>query len=113
MAALAGTTLVWPGTSLDRIWALNARAYHQLAPFGKTICIPFLFLGAALLLAGFGWLARRLWAWRLAVVIVAIQVAGDLLNLLRGDFVGGGTGFVIAAALLFYLTRPHVRAAFV
>ena len=23
MAALAGTTLVWPGTTLDRIWVLN------------------------------------------------------------------------------------------
>ena len=32
MAALAGTTLFWPGSDLDRIWVLNLRAYNKLAP---------------------------------------------------------------------------------
>jgi len=112
MAFLAGTTLVWRGTILDRIWVLNAPAYARLAPFGKTVGIPFLFLSATLLLAGIGWFSRRLWAWRLAVVIIATQVLGDLVNLLLGDFVRGGVGLVIAAALLFYLLRPRIRAAF-
>jgi len=112
MAFLAGTTLVWRGTILDRIWVLNAPAYARLAPFGKTVGIPFLFLSATLLLAGIGWFSRRLWAWRLAVAIIATQVLGDLVNLLLGDFVRGGVGLVIAAALLFYLLRPRIRAAF-
>ena len=112
MAALAGTTLVWPGTVLDRIWALNAPAYQRLAPLGRIIGIPFLFLSVILLLAGIGWFGRRLWGWRLAVAIIATQVAGDLVNLFLGDFVRGGVGFVIAGALLFYLLRPRVRAGF-
>jgi len=112
MAFLASTTLVWRGTILDRIWVLNAPAYARLAPFGKTVGIPFLFLSATLLLAGIGWFSRRLWAWRLAVAIIATQVLGDLVNLLLGDFVRGGVGLVIAAALLFYLLRPRIRAAF-
>jgi len=32
MAALAGTTLLWSGTGLDRIWMLNPSAHRQLAP---------------------------------------------------------------------------------
>jgi hypothetical protein len=48
MASLAGTTLVWRGTMLDRIWAFNLPAYRQLAPFGKMVGIPFLLLGATL-----------------------------------------------------------------
>jgi hypothetical protein len=39
----AGTTLVWPGTVLDRIWALNAVAFQQLAPLGVAggaACCP-------------------------------------------------------------------------
>jgi len=30
MASLAGTTLLWKGTVLDRIWLLNSAAYKQL-----------------------------------------------------------------------------------
>jgi hypothetical protein len=112
MASLAGITLVWPGTALSRMWVLNTAAYRQLAPLGWRIGIPFLVLGAALAAAGVGWLRRSPWAWRLALVIIAIQVTGDIFNLLRGDFVRGGTGVVIAGGLLLYLLQPNVRAPF-
>jgi hypothetical protein len=112
MASLAGTTLVWHGTSLDRIWALNRRAYEQLAPFGKAVGIPFLLLGVTLAIAGIGWFNYRPWGWRLAVAIVATQVLGNLVNAFTGDVVEGGIGFMIAGALLVYLLRPAVRNAF-
>jgi hypothetical protein len=112
MAALAGTTLIWRGTALDRVWVLNATAYRQLAPLGRIVGILFLVLSATLAAAGTGWFRRRLWGWRLAVGIIATQVLGDLVNFLMGDFVRGGTGFAIAGALLLYLLRPEVRAAF-
>ena len=113
MAFLAGTTLVWRGTILDRMWAINAPAYRQLAPFGKTVGIPFLLFGATLAVAGTGWFKRRVWGWRLAVSIIAVQVLGDLVNAFMGDLVRGGVGFVIAGALLVYLLRPQVKCAFV
>ena len=112
MACLAGTTLVWRGTVLDRMWALNAPAYRQLAPFGKTVGIPLLLLGATMAVAGTAWFKRRVWGWRLAVAIIATQVFGDLVNAFMGDLVRGGVGFVIAGALLVYLLRPQVRCAF-
>src|SRR5580704_4829133 len=74
MASLAGITLVWPGTALDRMWALNSRAHKELAPFGRAVGIPFLFLGAALAVAVIGWFKRRLWGWRLTIVVIATQV---------------------------------------
>src|SRR5579864_7336711 len=55
MASLAGTTLSWPGTSLDRVWALNPTAHKQLATFAKPAGILFLVLAATLALAGTGW----------------------------------------------------------
>jgi hypothetical protein len=112
MALLAGTTLIWRGTVLDRIWALNAGAYAQLAPYGKVIGVPFLGLSAALAVAGAGWFRRRVWGWRLAVAIIAMQVLGDLVNALMGQWVQGGVGVIVAGGLLFYLTRCRVRAAF-
>jgi len=112
MAFLAGTTLLWQGTILDRMWALNVSAHERLAAWGAVMGILFLLLSATLLAAGAGWGRRRRWGWWLAVGIIATQVFGDLINVLLGDIVRGLTGFIIAGALLFYLLRPTVRAAF-
>jgi hypothetical protein len=112
MASLAGATLLWRGTAFDRMWTLNPRAYKELAPLGKVVGIPFLILGVLLAVTCMGWFKRRVWGWRLAVAIIAIQVLGDLVNAFRGDVVRGCIGFVIAGALLVYLLRPRVRCAF-
>jgi hypothetical protein len=112
MASLAGITLVWRGTLLDRLWALNARAYGKLVPLGNAAGIAFLLLGAVLALAGAGWFRRRLWGWGLAVTIAATQVVGNLMNAIRGDSLRGGIGLILAGALLYFLLRPQVRIAF-
>lgn len=112
MAALAGATLVFPGTILDRAWRLNPVAYAQLAPLGVPVGIAFLALALVLAVAAAGWWRRRRWGWILAVVIIAIQVLGAFLNLLRGEVLRGAAGVLIASVLLFYTTRPRVRAAF-
>src|SRR6266481_4931759 len=112
IASLAGATLAWPGTSLDRTWVLNPTAHRQLATLGKPAGILFLLLSATLAVAATGWFQRRLWRWRLAVAVITTQVLGDLVNFFRGDWLRGGVGFSIAAALLFYLLRPAVRAVF-
>jgi hypothetical protein len=113
MASLAGITLVWRGTALDRIWTLNPRAYSELAPFGKPIGLLFLSLAAALAIASTGWLKRRRWGWQLALVIVGTQVLGDITNIFYGHIIQGVVGITIAGALLFYITRPFIRACFV
>jgi hypothetical protein len=113
MASLAGTTLVWSGTLLDRMWTLNPRAYKELAPFGKAVGIPFLLLGLTLAVASIGWFKSRLWGWRLAVAIIATQVLGNLVNLWMAHYFEGGIGAAIAGALLLYLFRADVKNVFV
>jgi len=112
MASLAATTLLWRGTPLDRVWALNPIAYKQLAPLGSTVGVLFLLLGATLTSAAIGWFRRRLWGWRLGVAIIATQVLGDVINCIRGDWVRGGVGVVIAGALLLFLLRSKVKDIF-
>jgi hypothetical protein len=112
MAGLAATTMLWQGTALDRVWALNPTAHRQLAPLGGMVGIFFLVLGAALTTAGIGWFRRRLWGWRLSVVIISTQVLGDVVNCVRGDWLRGGTGVIIAGALLLFLLQPRIRATF-
>ena len=112
MASLAAITLHWRGTSLDRVWNLNPTAYKQLSELGRSVWILFLLLGLALAAAGIGWFRRRLWGWRLAVAIIATQVVGDVINCVRGDWLRGGIGVIIAGALLLFLFRPQVKGAF-
>jgi hypothetical protein len=112
MASLAATTLLWPGTVLDRAWTLNPTAYKELAPLGRKVGILFLLLAVTLITAGIGWFRRHLWGWRLAVIIIATQVLGDVVNCARGDWLRGGTGVIIAGALLLFLLQPRMRATF-
>lgn len=112
VASLAAITLLWRGTYFDRIWGLNPTAYTPLAPLGRGVGVLFLLLGLALAAAGIGWFRRHLWGWRLAVAIIAIQIVGDVTNCIRGDWLHGGIGVVIAGALLLFLLRPTVKNAF-
>ena len=72
----------------------------------------FFLLSIALGIAAVGWFKQRVWGWRLTVLIISTQVAGDFVNLVRGDLLRGGTGLLIAGALLFYLLRSDIRGTF-
>jgi len=109
---LAGITLAFPGTPLDRIWVLNLRAFRELGPLGRPIGIPFLLLSVALAFTTLSWFRHRLWGWRLAVVLVASQVVGGLVHIILGRIAEGVVGLTISGALLFYLLRGKVRAEF-
>jgi hypothetical protein len=112
MASYAAITLLMPGTVLDRGWALNPTAYAQLHSMGRVMGVPFIFLAIALFMAAIGWLRRRRWAWKLGTAIVAINLIGDFINMLRGEWGKGAVGVAIAGLLLSYMMRARVRNYF-
>ena len=60
----------------------------------------------------FLWGPEVRWGWQLAVVIIGTQVLGSVTNIFYGRVIEGVVGVTIAGALLFYVTRPYVRAIF-
>lgn len=44
------------------------------------------------MISAIGWYRQRRWGWALSVLIIATQVAGDFVNLLRGEFLQGVAG---------------------
>jgi hypothetical protein len=113
MATYAGFTLLFPGTILDRAWALNKTGHAQLARLGQIIALPFVMLAGIALVAGIGWFKRRRWAWVVGVSGIALNLVGDLINMAIGEFWKGAAGVVIAGLLLAYMTRADVRRYFV
>jgi hypothetical protein len=112
MAAYAAITLLVPGTFLDALWVLNKQGHEELAGLGRLAALPFGVLCLALCLAAVGWFRRRPWGWVLGVTILAINMAGDLVNLAFGEHLKGAVGVAIAGLLLTYMTRSGVRGCF-
>src|SRR5208337_73516 len=84
MAAFAAITLLKPGTALDALWVLNRAGHTQLASLDKGVGLGSLVLSVLLCTASIGWFRRRDWGCRLGTTIIAINAAGDLVNLMAG-----------------------------
>jgi uncharacterized membrane protein YvlD (DUF360 family) len=73
-------------------------------------------LGLATFVVAIGLWRRRRWAWLATIVVQAISVIQVLLVVTSSGFAGimaiGIVGVVMAPIVFFYLTRPHVVAAF-
>jgi hypothetical protein len=112
MATLAGVTLIFPGTFLDRAWVLNPTGHAGLSALGRWVGFLFPVLGLALALAGIGWLKRRFWGWILAVLLTGGNLLGDAIRLASGAWLQGLVGVVLAGALFFYIVSAKVRNHF-
>lgn len=67
------------------------------------------------LIVAVGLLGMRRWAWLLAVIGALLSFVQGMIGMFGGGlavFCCGAFGLIIPAAILFYLLRPHVRAAF-
>jgi hypothetical protein len=87
----------------------------QLAS-GLVIGVVLTALGIAGLAVALGLWRRRRWAWMAALVVEGLSVIQVLL-VVAGSGLQGIVGLgvlqvVIAPVVFFYLTRPHVAAAF-
>ena len=111
MCALAGASLLSPGP-LDWIWRWKPAAHAQLLLLGPAAGAAFLGLALIMALASFGSLARRRWAWPLALAIFAANAVGDAARIPFGAVAEGLVGVAMTAAILWWLTRPAVRALF-
>ena len=107
-----GISLLLPGTPLDAIWLLRPDRQALLMPYRQYVGPGFLALAIPMALASVGCFLGKPWGWWLAVAIFAANGIGDAVQLLTGHLLEGAFGLVVAGALIFWLTRPQVRAAF-
>ena len=95
--------------------------YPQLASYGLTtgtiatligvVGAVFLILGILDLVMGIGFFGGKGWAWTLGMIVAILNIIAGILEI----FVSIGTGIVwlvIWIGILYYATRPRVKAFF-
>lgn len=118
VAGILGLLIGLTGFGVGSLRVLGGIATLRPAMGGMglaTILGSFLVVvGAVLSLAfGFGALNLSGWAWSLGVFVQILHLIGYILRLLGGNRPGASLiGILLAAGYLYYLYRPHVRAAF-
>jgi|SRR5436309_1613640 len=99
--------------------ALSNAGYSGIASIGAgTIAVILLALGAIALILGIlyfavgvGYFGGKGWAWTLGIIATIISVVYNIVQIAFGAF-SNALGLVIALLILYYLTRPHVKAFF-
>jgi hypothetical protein len=113
IAIAAGITLIWPGSAVDVIWSIRQDDTHQkMVALGWPAGLGLWLLGAVALATAVGSFGQRRWAWWLAIVTLSVNGLSDVARMAMGGVVEGLAGAAIAALILFWLTRPKVRAQF-
>jgi len=103
MCALTVGLLLFPGTALDSLWRLNPDARLAFQSLGHWSVVLMLTVGTACLFAAIGLWRLRPWGTWLALVILSINMLGDLTNVfVRHDY-HGLIGVPVAAAMIFFL----------
>jgi hypothetical protein len=110
MCALTIVLLLLPGTSLDSLWRLNPDAHSSFQSLGKMGVLLMFVVGAACALAAIGMWQGSLWGMRLALVILSINILGDLLNAFVRHDLRTLIGLPIGGAMIVFLIRNKKRA---
>ncbi len=112
MSGLTCVLLLFPGTGLDPVWRLNPEARVAFVSMGLWAVLLMAAVCAACALSARGLWVLAPWGRRLALGILAVNLAGDLGNaFLRGDL-RTLIGLPIGGALIGYLLSPRVRKLF-
>jgi hypothetical protein len=105
MCGLTISLLLFPGTTLDRLWELNPEARSSFQRLGVGSIFLMTVVGTACAAAAIGlWRGAR-WGVYLAITILSVNIAGDSLTaVIRGDY-RALIGLPIGGAMIFYLLR--------
>jgi len=107
MCLLTIGLLLFPGTALDSLWRLNPDAHVAFQSLGKVSIALMIVVGIGCAFATIGLAKNRRWGINLALLILAVNLAGDLINVVvRGDL-RALIGVPIAGAIIIYLLRAR------
>ncbi|HET7585904.1 MAG TPA: hypothetical protein VFK13_13390 [Gemmatimonadaceae bacterium] len=112
MAGITAVALLTPGGMLEPIWRLNPQArdaLRSMSPWGIPLMVVVSTACAATALAL--WCGAS-WGRRLALVVLGVNLLGDVGNAVVRHDLRTLSGLPVGAALIAYLLRPSIRSRF-
>jgi uncharacterized membrane protein (DUF2068 family) len=101
----------FPGTSLDSAWRLNPDAYLAFQSLGKAAVLLMFVVGTACVFAAIGMWQGSHWGMRLAIVILSVNILGDLFNVFARHDPRTLIGLPIGGVMIIYLIRNRKKPA--
>lgn len=112
MASLAARTLVMPGSNLQNVWRLNPQAHDGLLAMGSWGVGLMAVVAVACATTSVGLMRGEGWGRWVAIMVLAVNLLGDIGSALyRGD-PRTLIGVPIGAALIAYLLSRRVHSYF-
>ena len=97
--------LAFPGGLLESIWRLKPEARLEFQQIGSWSVALMAVVGAACGLAAFGLARNAEWGRRLAIGVLTVNLAGDLLNALLRHDPRTLIGLPIGGLMILYLLK--------
>jgi len=109
---LAAVSLTFPGSVLEPIWRTNPHAREAFGRIGVWAVVLMATVFVACLSTAIGlWRGRR-WGYWFAVVMLLLNLAGDIVNVIAGTERRAIVGIPIVILVLVYLLRKQTRDYF-
>ena len=105
MCALTIGLLLFPGGSLDSLWRLNPEAHAAFQLMGRLSILLMAAVGVACALDAIGLARNARWGCSLGILILVVNLVGDLTNTFVRHDLRTLIGVPIAGAMIFYLAR--------
>ena len=113
LALIFGSLFTFMGPAIAAQAAATEEAAAMVSgPMIIGLGVWSLVMGLLYLITAYGLFGLKPWAWMVAVVVQVLALISHLAGLLQGQVAGALVGSLIAGAILYYLLRPHVKAAF-
>ena len=104
---LSAISLAFPGSFLESIWHLNPHARESFARIGVWAIVLMTVVCLACVCAAIGLWRGRPWGYWLAVIMLVLNLAGDIINVLTGTEPRAAVGIPIVLLILVLLIRQR------
>jgi hypothetical protein len=105
MSVLTLGLLLFPGGRLDALWRLNPDARVAFESLGLWSFVVMVIVGTACLVAAIGLWRGALWGTRLALAILAVNIVGEIMNVLFRQDYRALIGVPVGVVMIFLLAR--------